>query len=315
MWIRADGFTFLQDYVNPTVGRFNKMTRSPSSKIRLDQLMVENGLCETRSQAQRLVLAGQVRVNGQRADKPGTLLPASAEITVQAGLKYVSRGGLKLEKALTDSGLSPEGRVALDVGASTGGFTDCLLQHGAAHVHAVDVGYGQLDWKLRQDARVSVWERTHIRNLQPAQLAPAPSVCVIDVSFISLKKVLPAAINCLDFEKDAPPPAWLLALVKPQFEYLDYCAIKGFQGVVTDPDDHETILNGLAEDLQTSALPTPWQLVYLSESPIQGPKGNREFWFGFRRLHPDEGALSIPFQPEVLQAQIRTLAHNPGNNP
>jgi 23S rRNA (cytidine1920-2'-O)/16S rRNA (cytidine1409-2'-O)-methyltransferase len=241
-----------------------------SSKERLDKLLVDKGLCETRSQAQSMVLAGNVLVAGQRVDKPGTLFPPTAEITLKEMPKYVSRGGLKLEQALSDFEISVEGRIAVDVGASTGGFTDCLLQHGATFVHAVDVGYGQLDWKLRQDSRVKVWEKTHINTLTLEQLDPAPTVAVVDVSFISLKKVLPHVVRCLQ-----GPSFAIIALVKPQFEYKDYCAPKGFKGVVTDSADLETILlgviQGLAEELPMLCF------TGIAESPIQGPKGNREF--------------------------------------
>lgn len=246
------------------------------AKERLDKLLVARGLCQTRSQAQGMILAGQVLIDQQVADKPGMLYPESVAITLKDRPPYVSRGGLKLEKALADFEINVSGRVCLDVGASTGGFTDCLLQHGAAKVYAVDVGYGQFDWGLRQDPRVVVVEKTHILHLDPAGLTPSPSLAVVDVSFISLKKVLPHTARCLA-DTDNPGLRHIVALVKPQFEYRDYCPIKGFQGVVTDPEHHQLILSGLAQDVM-AALPE-WSLVGVTASPLKGPKGNREFFF------------------------------------
>jgi 23S rRNA (cytidine1920-2'-O)/16S rRNA (cytidine1409-2'-O)-methyltransferase len=217
---------------------------------------------------------------------------------IKETLRYVSRGGLKLEKALEEFHIQVAGRVCLDVGASTGGFTDCLLQHEAAFVHAVDVGYGQFDWKLRQDKRVSVQERTHILDVPPESLQPPPNLAVVDVSFISLKKVLPKVTQLLSGEGQVPE-----ALLKPQFEYRDYCSLKGFKGVVTRVGDLRTILQGVTDDL-TALLPG-WHLVDLSESPIQGPKGNREFLIHLRqmleRLLPEEIAhISLPERIEQL---------------
>lgn len=232
-------------------------------KIRLDNLLVERGLAESRSKAQALLLAGSVRVNGQPASKPGTLVDAAAEVELTATLPYASRGGYKLAHALDSFGLSPQGLAALDVGASTGGFTDVLLQRGAARVYAVDVGYGILDYRLRSDPRVVSLERTNIRYLE-ALAAPA-ECAVIDVSFISLRLVLPAV------RRLAAPGAWVVALVKPQFEAGAGQVGKG--GVVRDPAVHRVVLRealGAAAELGL----TPRGLV---ESPITGPAGNREF--------------------------------------
>ena len=201
-------------------------------------------------------------------DKPGTLIPLDADCHLAqapAELKYVSRGGLKLEKALATFQLSPAGLVALDVGASTGGFTDCLLEHGARRVYAVDVGHGQLAWTLRNDPRVVVMEHTNIRHLTSL---PEPIQCVvIDVSFISLRLVLPAIIPLL------APEAWIVALVKPQFEAGKTEADKG-SGVITDPVVHTRVLEELQEWIQKN---TPFKVRGLTDSPILGRDGNREF--------------------------------------
>lgn len=273
-----------------------------SRKERLDKLLVDRGLSETRSQAQRLILSGEVMVNNQLADKPAMLFPHSVEIRVKEPPRFVSRGGIKLERALTELPVAVQNRVCLDVGASTGGFTDCLLQHGAAFVHAIDVGYGQFDWRLRQDPRVSVRERTHIRDLDCSALNPPPDLAVVDVSFISLKKVLPKAGECLSVSAREEGRE-IVALVKPQFEYRDYCLPKGFKGVVTDPEDLETVLLGLASDM--AAEMTAWVLAGMVESPIRGPKGNREFFFYF----VTEESMPVDSQ-EPLQQRIQRLLCN-----
>ncbi len=250
------------------------MAGSKAPKIRLDVLLVEQGLCETRSQAQSLILSGKVLINEQVVDKAGTLCDPETTVRLKEKLKYVSRGGLKLEAALQSFQTITESRICLDAGASTGGFTDCLLQSGAVRVYAVDVGYGQLDWKIRQDERVVVFEKTHINTLQPEQLSPSPSLAVVDVSFISLKKVIQPIARLLQPQSELLPLE-IIALVKPQFEYMDYCQPKGFNGVVTRLEDLETILTRLFEDL--ALLLPDWDIVNAIESPIKGPKGNREF--------------------------------------
>ena len=279
----------------------------PNPKERLDKLLVERGLCATRSQAQALIMQGKVRLNGQKIDKPGTLVPVDVpaeSLSADVGLRYVSRGGLKLEKALAVFPVKPAGRLAMDVGASTGGFTDCLLQNGASAVIAVDVGHSQFDWGLRHDARVWLLEKTNIRHLTVEQLQASPlpevalpSLGVVDTSFISLKKVLPALSALLT------PDAEIVALIKPQFEALDYIPQKGFDGVVRRLADHQAILTGVLSDLQT--LLPDWSFEGLDVSPITGPKGNVEFL-----LHVARGA----FQTETLagapltQAVTRVLA-------
>ncbi len=239
-----------------------------ASKERLDVALVRRGLAPSRERARALIMVGQVYVGDRMLDKPGTLIPLDADCHLAqapAELKYVSRGGLKLEKALTTFQLSPEGLVALDVGASTGGFTHCLLEHGATRVYAVDVGHGQLAWTLRNDPRVVVMEHTNIRHLTSL---PEPIQCVvIDVSFISLRLVLPAIIPLL------APEAWIVALVKPQFEAGKAEADKG-SGVITDPAVHTRVLEELQEWIQKN---TPLKIKGLTDSPILGRDGNREF--------------------------------------
>ena len=237
---------------------------------RLDQALVERGLCESREKAKRAVMAGVVRVNDQVARKPSDAVAAGDHVVVEAGEKYVSRGGLKLEHALRHFQLEVKDQVAVDLGASTGGFTDCLLQAGARQVYAVDVGQGQLAWKLRRDRRVVVMEKTNARYLKaeamPRGFAPADWV-VIDCAFISLRKVLPAAAALLR------PGGRVVALVKPQFEAGKAEADKG-QGVISDPAVHQRVLREL-EEFVAAETPLVWRGV--TESPLEGPAGNKEF--------------------------------------
>jgi 23S rRNA (cytidine1920-2'-O)/16S rRNA (cytidine1409-2'-O)-methyltransferase len=252
-------------------------------KIRIDQLLVQLGLAESRAKAQALLLAGEVRVAGAPRSKPGELVAPDAEVTVVAGLPYASRGGYKLAHALDAFGLSPAGLAALDVGASTGGFTDVLLQRGADRVYAVDVGYGLLDWKLRQDPRVVTIERTNIRYLerlpgeQPAAEAdsgpgsPMADCATIDVAFISLRLVLPAVQQLIK------PEGWVVALIKPQFEAGATLADKG-GGVIRDPAIHRAVIRDVIGFAQSIGLAAHG----LARSPITGPAGNSEFlaWLG-----------------------------------
>ncbi len=237
---------------------------------RLDQVLVSLGLVETRNQAQRLVMAGLVTVNQQKVDKPSAPVKTGSKVVLAQTQRYVSRGGLKLEAALKAFPMSVDGCVALDIGASTGGFTDCLLQHGAKHVYAVDVGYGQLAWSLRQDERVSVFERTHAKAFGLPEGAEPPTIAVTDVSFISLKKVLPHVVSHLAIM----PQTAVIALIKPQFEYLDYCQPKGFDGIVRDPEQRQFIVDSLLTDLAT--LLPGWSCQQVMESPIVGAEGNHE---------------------------------------
>jgi len=234
---------------------------------RLDQVLVERTLCESREKAKRLILAGQVRVNGHPARKPSDTVKPADEIAVDTPEKFVSRGGHKLEHALEHFQVAVTGLTAFDLGASTGGFTDCLLQRGAAKVFAVDVGQGQLAWKLRTDPRVVVMEKTNARHLQPENFPVPADLAVIDCSFISLKKILPPAVPLLK------PDGKIVALIKPQFEAGKAEADKG-RGVITDPAIHERVLAEL-KDFVAAQAGLCWLGVV--ESPLLGPAGNKEF--------------------------------------
>lgn len=238
--------------------------------MRLDQALVERGLCASREKAQRSIMAGQVRVNGHPARKPSDPVKPTDQIELLTPEKYVSRGGFKLEYALKHFALTVTGVTAVDLGASTGGFTDCLLQAGAAKVYAVDVGQGQLAWKLRQDARVVVMEKINARHLTPAAF-PQPfslaDVAVIDCSFISLTKILPSALNMMRAGGS------IIALIKPQFEAGKAEVDKG-QGVITDPAVHQRVIDELKEFVSNIDGAT-W--VGVTESPVLGPAGNKEF--------------------------------------
>jgi len=254
-------------------------------KKRLDVLLTEQGYADTRSKAQAIIMSGMVYVDGQKADKPGISYEETVQLEVRGETcPYVSRGGLKLEKALRDFGVKPEGYVCSDSGASTGGFTDCLLQQGAKKVFAIDVGYGQLDWKIRSDPRVVVMERTNIRYVTPEQLGEPLDLSVIDVSFISLKIVLPAIKQLLK------PTGQVLCLIKPQFEAGKEKV--GKKGVVRDPATHKEVLDSfvaLANELN-------FTILGLTFSPVKGPEGNIEF-LGHLTLEqkpgiiPDTGAV------------------------
>ncbi len=243
---------------------------------RLDLTLVERGLAAGRERARALILAGRVLVDGQPADKAGRAVPPDAAVSVRGeDLPYVSRGGLKLAEALTAFGIDPAGWVCLDVGASTGGFTDCLLQNGAERVYAVDVGYGQLAWSLRRDSRVIPIERTNVRQMALDALPERVDLITVDVSFISLKIVIPAALPFLR------PAGEVVALIKPQFEVGRGRVGKG--GVVRDPALHEAVLDQLGRFFEESGLECLGRI----PSPIQGPKGNREFLVHLRPKHPD----------------------------
>jgi 23S rRNA (cytidine1920-2'-O)/16S rRNA (cytidine1409-2'-O)-methyltransferase len=237
-------------------------------KARLDVLLVERGLAPSRSQAQRLVMAGQVRLNGEVAHKPSQQVDPSAELQLLSGPRFVSRGGDKLEAALQSFGIQVTGATCADVGASTGGFTDCLLQHGAARVYAIDVGRGQLHWSLRQDPRVVVLERTNARGLE--RLPESVSLASVDVSFISLGLILPRVAGWL------APPGDVIALVKPQFEAGRGQVGKG--GVVRSPEIHAQVLREVILAAAGTTLGARGLLV----SPLLGPKGNREFLLWLR---------------------------------
>jgi 23S rRNA (cytidine1920-2'-O)/16S rRNA (cytidine1409-2'-O)-methyltransferase len=242
-------------------------------KVRADQLLVARGLAPTRARAQALVLAGKVYVGEQRIDKAGALLPDDAAIMLRADdHPYVSRGGVKLAGALDTFGVDPRGKRCIDLGASTGGFTDCLLQRGAASVAAVDVGYGQLAHKLRIDPRVVVLERTNAKTLEPAQVGGLADLVVVDASFIGLGKLLPAVARCLAGGGE------LVALVKPQFEVGREEAARS-KGVVRDPEVRARAIAGAADDVKAAGL----DLLGTCDSTLEGPKGNLEAFVHARK--------------------------------
>ena len=243
------------------------------AKQRADQLLVDRGLVESRTRAQALILAGKVFSAEQRVEKPGQVLPADCPLEVRGqDHPWVSRGGVKLDHALRHFGLSPKGLLCLDIGASTGGFTDVLLHHGAAQVVAVDVGHGQLAWRLRNDPRVTVLERVNARYLEAAQLPEGkPGALVCDASFIGLQTILPAPLAL------CAPDAWAVALIKPQFE-VGKAVAKG--GVVRDPAVHRAVCDRIAA--WWTGLPG-WRVLGVEPSPLLGPEGNREFLIAAQR--------------------------------
>jgi 23S rRNA (cytidine1920-2'-O)/16S rRNA (cytidine1409-2'-O)-methyltransferase len=245
----------------------------PARKQRLDHILVERQLVESREKAQALILAGKVLVDGQLSDKPGRSVVSSSRIEVQQPLRYVSRGGLKLEAALDGFHIDVERRVCLDVGTSTGGFTDCLLQRGAARVHAVDTGAGQIHWKLRTDQRVVLHENTNARHLGFSQIGEYVGLIACDVSFISVTLLIPALAPLLDQEGD-----WII-LVKPQFEVGRDRVGKG--GIVRDPEAQQWACDRVQTAMNAARFETE-----LMDSPILGAEGNREFL-----LHARRGAL------------------------
>ena len=270
-------------------------------KTRLDILLVERGLAESRSQAQRLVMAGQVRVDGQVVLKPATNLPVEALLTLNSRPQYVSRGGEKLEAAIQAFSTPLEGWVCADVGASTGGFTDCLLQHGAQRVYAIDVGQGILDWKLRQDPRVIVMEKTNARFVE---YLPEPvNLVTIDASFISLKVLLPVVHGWLSSEAEG---GVVIALVKPQFEAGRALVGRG-KGVIRDPQIHQQVV----QEVLIFAQSIGYSLQGLIRSPILGPKGNTEFLACFHSTALNgltvQELLNTCFSPEYTALMSQTL--------
>ena len=262
-------------------------------KKRLDVLLVERLYAETRSKAQAIIMSGNVYVNGQKADKAGTSFEETVEIEVRGAVcPYVSRGGLKLEKALRDFGVDVNGFVCSDSGASTGGFTDCLLQQGAKKVFAIDVGYGQLDWKIRSDERVVVMERTNIRYVTPEDLGEPLDLSVIDVSFIGLEIVLPTIKTLLK------PTGQVLCLIKPQFEAGKENV--GKKGVVRDPEVHQMVLDNFVSLVDGLG----FKILGLTFSPVKGPEGNIEF-LGHLSLDAVEGIR--PDTAQVVADAHKTL--------
>jgi 23S rRNA (cytidine1920-2'-O)/16S rRNA (cytidine1409-2'-O)-methyltransferase len=265
----------------------------PVNRERLDVLLHRRGLAESRERARRLIMAAQVLVDGKVIDKPGSQVPTGAEIIVKQKLRYVSRGGLKLESAIDAFAIDVQGMVAADVGASTGGFTDCLLQRGAARVYAIDVGYGQLAWELRQDPRVEVMERVNVRYL--TSLPEPIDLATVDVSFISLRLVLPAVQQWL------APAGQIIALIKPQFEAGRREVGKG--GVVRDRDVHRVVLNEVLGWAQSRGL----QAGGLMPSPLRGPAGNVEF---LSCLLPSSGQREVALD-EMVESCLAELDSAP----
>lgn len=245
----------------------NRLDNVQMKKTRLDQLLVDKGLAESREKAKRLVLAGQVLIDGQPAPKPGHPVTLDHKITIKETERFVSRGGEKLEGAMQAFNLDLTGTICLDIGSSTGGFTDCMLQHGAAKVYAVDVGKGQLHWKLREDERVIVMESVNARYLTPEDVSESADFASIDTSFISLTKILPAVKTLIK------PGGHIVSLIKPQFEAGKTEVDKG-RGVITDPAIHEAVIEKI-KAFGTRELSLEW--LDLAQSPIKGPKGNVEF--------------------------------------
>ena len=251
--------------------------------MRLDVQMMEQGLVPSREKARALIMAGKVTVNGKPADKPGMNIPEQSVIHLaEDPIPFVSRGGLKLQKAVDVFQINLSDIIAADIGASTGGFTDCMLQHGAKKVYAVDVGYGQLDWRLRNDARVVVMERTNARNMVPDWFERPLGFASIDVSFISLQLILPPLHNCLS------AGAQVVALIKPQFEAGR--AQVGKNGVIRDKEVHFSV----CESILKSAALLGYDIKGLSFSPVTGPKGNIEFLAFLQKSQPDSEPISLP---------------------
>lgn len=261
------------------------------AKTRLDTLVFQKGLFDSREKAKAVIMSGAVFVDGNRAIKPGAMVEPDAIIQVRVEtLQYVSRGGLKLEKAMDEFGISPGGKICIDCGASTGGFTDCLLQRGAAKVYSIDVGYGQFDWKLRNDPRVVVMERTNVRHLKQGDIPDWPEIAVVDVSFISLKLILPAVRELL------APSGEAICLIKPQFEAGR--SQVGKKGVVRDPEVHAQVLSAFI----SYATAAGFSVCSLTFSPVKGPEGNIEF---LGHLVPPDRQCGAPDVEEIVSA-----AHN-----
>lgn len=263
-------------------------------KERLDVLLVQRGLAASREKAKAVIMAGNVLVDGQREDKAGTMFDDKVQITVKGSqLRYVSRGGLKLEKAMSHFDVTPDGKVCMDIGASTGGFTDCMLQNGAVKVYAVDVGHGQLDWRLRNDPRVVCMEKTNIRYVTPDQIQEPVALASVDVSFISLTKVLLPARELLTGDGE------MVCLIKPQFEAGREKV--GKKGVVRDSAVHEEVI----EKVMAYAVSIGFDVLALEFSPIKGPEGNIEYLVHLKKTDGSEGKVSADISPE----EIVRMAH------
>ena len=257
-----------------------KAKDNAKQKIRLDALLVERGLFDSREQAKAVIMSGNVYIREHKADKPGMPVDINADIDIRGKLPYVSRGGLKLEKALKHFSVSPDGKICMDCGASTGGFTDCLLQNGAVMVYAIDVGYGQLAWAIRNDPRVITMERTNVRSLASDMFNPRPELAVIDLSFISLSLVFPVIAGIITENGK------ILCLIKPQFEAGRDKV--GKNGVVRDPKTHIDVLNAFMAHSQSAGL----SVTGLTHSPVKGPKGNIEYLGRLNLSGRDTGNLT-----------------------
>ena len=265
-----------------------------SNKTRLDVLLTEQGLQESRQKAQATIMSGLVFVNGQRVDKPGTAIPNDAKIEIRGNtLKYVSRGGLKLEKAMAEFPIELNGCICGDIGASTGGFTDCMLQNGASKVYSVDVGYGQLAWKLREDPRVVCMERTNARYLTPEQIPDPLDFASIDVSFISLKLIFPSLYGLLRQGGE------IACLIKPQFEAGREKV--GKKGVVRDPAVHLEVL----EYFLTHAKESHFTVLGITYSPIRGPEGNIEYLGYLKKCDEPDGSFDLPTLVAESHSQLK----------
>lgn len=258
-------------------------------KERLDVLVVGRGFAPSREKAKAIIMAGNVLVDGRREDKAGSMFPDTVEITVKGHtLPYVSRGGLKLEKAMTHFGATLQGKVCMDVGASTGGFTDCMLQNGAVKVYSIDVGHGQLDWKLRNDERVVCMERTNIRYVTPEDIQELSQFTSIDVSFISLTKVLMPVRNLLTEDGE------VVCLIKPQFEAGREKV--GKKGVVRDPKVHKEVIESVILYAQSIS----FEVLHLEFSPIKGPEGNIEYLLHIKKLPEGEMNQNLPVDIDAI---------------
>lgn len=272
-------------------------------KERLDVLVTQQGLAPSREKAKALIMAGEVLVDGQREDKPGTTFPDTVKITIKGNpIPFVSRGGLKLDKAVKHFGLDLKGKTCMDVGSSTGGFTDCMLQNGAVKVYSVDVGHGQLDWKLRNDERVVCMERTNIRYVVPEDIQEAPEFVSIDVSFISLTKVLPPVKNLM------AETAEMVCLIKPQFEAGREKV--GKKGVVRDPKVHQEVI----EMVMDFAAAQGFILLHLEFSPIKGPEGNIEYLLHLKKTGEETEQLQPLDQWKKDAEKIVKEAHGSLNS-
>lgn len=268
-------------------------------KERLDVLLVKKGLASSREKAKAIIMSGIVFVDGQREDKAGSTFDEKQQIIIKGKtLKYVSRGGLKLEKAMNNFGISLEGKVCMDVGASTGGFTDCMLQNGAIKVYSVDVGHGQLDWKLRNDERVVCMERTNMRYMTEDDIEEKASFVSIDVSFISLTKILPAVSRILETEGQ------VVALIKPQFEAGREKV--GKKGVVRDPKVHEEVIEKICDFASSNG----FLLLHLDYSPIKGPEGNIEYLLHMQKTAAEQNHHLRADIAKVVLASHQDLAKN-----